>query len=70
MIKNGAFIGPNSTIMPGVTVEKNTFIQAGSTITKSTRENSIVYGNPQKEKNLLNKKIISKINYQNRKFYF
>ena len=70
IIKNGVFIGPNSTIMPGVTIEKNTFIKAGSVITKSTRENSIVFGNPQKEKNLLSKKLMSKINYQNRNSNF
>ena len=70
IVKNGVFIGPNSTIMPGVTIEKNTFIKAGSVITKSTRENSIVFGNPQKEKNLLSNKLMSKINYQNRNSNF
>ena len=56
--------------MPGVTIEKNTFIKAGSVITKSTRENSIVFGNPQREKNLLSEKLISKLNYQNRNYNF
>jgi acetyltransferase-like isoleucine patch superfamily enzyme len=38
--------------MPGVIVRKNTFVQAGTVLTKSTIENSILYGNPQKTKNL------------------
>ena len=56
--------------MPGVTIKKNTFIQAGTLVSKSTTENSIVYGNPQKEKGILTKEYISRINNQNKKFYF
>ena len=49
IFEEGVFVGPNSTIMPGVIIRRNTFIKAGSVITKSTNENTIVYGNPQKE---------------------
>jgi acetyltransferase-like isoleucine patch superfamily enzyme len=52
--------------MPGVILKRNTFVQAGSVVTKSTNENSIVYGNPQKEKKLLTKKVISIINNHNK----
>lgn len=70
IIEEGVFIGPNSTIMPGVILRKNSFIMAGTIVTKSTRENSIVFGNPQKEKRLLSRNFISKINSQNKKFFF
>ena len=56
--------------MPGVIIRRNTFIKAGSVITKSTNENTIVYGNPQKEKGYLSEKLISRINYINRKNHF
>ena len=70
VFKEGVFVGPNSTIMPGVIIRRNTFIKAGSVITKSTNENTIVYGNPQKEKGYLSEKLISRINYINRKNNF
>lgn len=57
--------------MPGVVIRKNTFIRAGSVITKSTQENTIVYGNPQKKRGkLLNNKLILKINNMNNKYLF
>ena len=69
IIEEGVFIGPNSIIMPGVTIRKNTFVRAGSVITKSTNPNTIVYGNPQKEGIYLNDKSISKINNLNKKYF-
>jgi maltose O-acetyltransferase len=48
LLEEGVFVGPRAIILPGVTLKKNTFIQAGTVITKSTNENSIVSGNPQK----------------------
>jgi len=56
--------------MPGVIVKKNTFIQAGTIVSKTTTENSIVYGNPQKEKKHLTKNLASKINSQNKNYNF
>lgn len=70
VIEEGVFIGPKSIIMPGVIVKKNTFIRAGSVITKSTNPNTIVYGNPQKEEIHLSDKLISKINNLNKNFFF
>ena len=37
---------------------------------KSTNENSLVYGNPQKEKKTLTKNFVSKINNQNKKYIY
>ena len=41
VFKEGVFVGPNSTIMPGVIIRRNTFIKAGSVITKDVKENSL-----------------------------
>ena len=70
IIEEGVFIGPKSIIMPGVILRKNTFVKAGSVITKSTNENTIVYGNPQKEEAVLTDKLASKINNLNKRFNF
>jgi acetyltransferase-like isoleucine patch superfamily enzyme len=47
-IKKGAFIGMNSTIMPGVTIGENCIIACGSVVTKDTESNSIYGGVPAK----------------------
>ena len=70
IIEEDVFIGPKSIIMPGVVIRKNTFIRAGSVITKSTKPNTIVYGNPQKEEIYLTDKLVSKINNLNKKYLF
>lgn len=70
VLEEGVFIGPKSIIMPGVVLRKNTFVRAGSVITKSTNPNSIVSGNPQKEEAILNDKLSSKINNLNKEYLF
>ena len=45
-VKRRAKIGANSTLCPGVTVESNTLIGAGSVVTKSTLSGKIYAGNP------------------------
>tara|TARA_B110000305_G_scaffold163105_1_gene180443 strand:- start:3188 stop:3664 length:477 start_codon:yes stop_codon:yes gene_type:complete len=70
LLEEGVFVGPKSVIMPGVIVKKNTFIQAGTIVSKTTTENSIIYGNPQKEKKHLTKNLVSKINNQNKNYNF
>lgn len=70
ILEDGVFVGPKTIIMPGVIVRKNTFIKAGTLVSKSTTENTIVYGNPQKQRGTISKKLISKINKQNNKFSF
>lgn len=46
IIKNGASIGGNATILPGITIGENALIGAGSVVTKDVPANSVVTGNP------------------------
>ena len=39
-------IGAHSTILPGVVIQENSLIGAGSVVTKNTPKNSVVIGNP------------------------
>ena len=70
LIEEGVFVGPKTIIMPGVEIKKNTFVKAGTLVSRSTKENSIIYGNPQKQRGFLSKKLSSSINKQNYKFHF
>ena len=70
LLEEDVFVGPRTTILPGVVIKKNTFIQAGTVLTKSTNENSLVYGNPQKEKKNSTKNFVSKINSINKKYTY
>ena len=49
IIGNGVRIGSNATILP-VKVGDNAIIGAGAVVTKDVPPNTIVYGNPAKEK--------------------
>ena len=69
ILQNGVFIGPNSIIMPGLTIKKNSFIKAGTVVTRDIMQNSIVFGNPQVQKKLT-VKIINEINRKNKKYTF
>jgi len=44
LIKRGASIGANSTILPGVIIGKNSMIGAGSIITKDVPDNVTIIG--------------------------
>lgn len=46
LIKRGASIGANATIVCGTTLGKNAFIGAGSVVTKDVPDYAMVYGNP------------------------
>ena len=70
VIEEGVFVGPKTVIMPGIIIKKNTFIKAGTVVSKSTTENTIIFGNPQKERIKLTEKLISKINKKNQNFHF
>lgn len=48
LIKKGAAIGANSTILPGVTIGQFALIGAGSVVTKDVPDFGLVYGNPAK----------------------
>lgn len=47
-IGNSVWIGSDSTILPGITIEDGAIIGAGSVVTKDVSKNSIVAGNPAK----------------------
>lgn len=46
LVKEGASIGANSTILPGVTIGQYALIGAGSVITKDVPPHAFTYGNP------------------------
>lgn len=48
IIKDGAYIGAFSQIMPGVTIGRGSLVAAGSVVTKSVPDNVVVGGNPAK----------------------
>ncbi|MBO1512366.1 acyltransferase [Metabacillus bambusae] len=45
-IKDNVFIGARAFIMPGITIGENSIVAAGSIVTKSVPEGSVVAGNP------------------------
>lgn len=49
LIKRGAFIGMNSTIMPGVTIGEGAVVAAGSVVTRDVEPFTIVGGVPAKK---------------------
>lgn len=48
LIGNNAKIGANTTILPGVTIGKNSLVGAGCVVTKHVAPETIVVGNPAK----------------------
>lgn len=50
LVKKGASIGANATIICGVTIGEFALIGAGSVITKDVKPYELVYGNPAKHK--------------------
>lgn len=50
IVKKGASIGANATIICGVTIGEYAMIGAGSVVTKDIPKNTIWYGNPAKQK--------------------
>lgn len=48
IIKEGASIGANSTILSGLTIGRYSMIGAGSVVTKNIPDNTLWYGNPAK----------------------
>ena len=55
LIKKGASIGANSTIIAGNTIGEYALIGAGSVITKNIPANTVWYGNPAKHKGYITK---------------
>lgn len=46
IIKKGASLGSNATILPGITIGENVMVGAGAVVAKNVPENAIVIGNP------------------------
>jgi len=55
LIKRGATIGANATILCGVTVGKYAFVGAGAIVTKDIPSNMLVYGTAAKERRYIEK---------------
>ena len=50
VVKKGASIGANSTIICGISIGEYAMIGAGSVVTKDVPNNTVWYGNPAKQK--------------------
>ena len=48
IVRKGASIGANATILGGITIGENSIVGAGSVVTKDVPDNVIVAGNPAK----------------------
>ena len=48
IVRCGASIGANATILPGITIEQGAMVGAGAVVTRSVPPNAIVVGNPAK----------------------
>ncbi len=48
IIKKGSVIGAASVILPGITIGKESFVAAGSVVTKNVPSRTLVAGNPAK----------------------
>lgn len=48
LVKCGAVIGANATILPGITIGKNAVVGAGAVVTKDVADDTTVVGNPAK----------------------
>jgi acetyltransferase-like isoleucine patch superfamily enzyme/dTDP-4-dehydrorhamnose 3,5-epimerase-like enzyme len=46
IVRQGASVGANATILPGVTIGRNAMVGAGSVVTSNVPPNAIVAGNP------------------------
>jgi acetyltransferase-like isoleucine patch superfamily enzyme len=46
IVKKGAKIGANATILPGIVIGVNSLVGAGSVVTKDVPDNAVVAGNP------------------------
>ena len=46
LVKKGASIGANATIVCGITIGEHAFIGAGAVVTKNVPDHAVVYGNP------------------------
>ncbi len=50
LVRKGATVGANSTILGGITIGSYSMIGAGSVVTKDVPDHALVYGNPAKRR--------------------
>jgi UDP-2-acetamido-3-amino-2,3-dideoxy-glucuronate N-acetyltransferase len=55
LVRRGASIGANATILPGITLGENCLVGAGSVVTKDVPPNAVVFGNPARVMRYLDK---------------
>ncbi len=67
IVCKGSTLGANSTIICGVRIGKNSFIGAGSVVTKDVSDNMMSYGNPAKNIKKISKNILAKNNEKKNK---
>lgn len=48
IVKFGASVGANATILPGLTIGRNAMVGAGAVVTKDVPDRAVVVGNPAK----------------------
>lgn len=53
LVKKGASIGANATILAGITIGENALIGAGSVVTKNVPDNTLWFGNPAIQKGII-----------------
>jgi acetyltransferase-like isoleucine patch superfamily enzyme len=46
LVKRGASVGANATILPGITIGKYSMVGAGAVVTKDVPAYAVVAGNP------------------------
>lgn len=56
IVKRGASIGANASILPGITIGEYAMIGMGSVVTKDVPSHALVYGNPAKIKGWVDEK--------------
>ncbi|MDD5269601.1 MAG: acyltransferase [Candidatus Omnitrophica bacterium] len=50
LVKKGASIGANATVVCGITIGRNAFVGAGAVVTKDVPDYALVYGNPARQR--------------------